>query len=194
MRLLLMLALCGCFQLQAYTVAISGSTRTDSLNKKLLLEAAKMAPGPVTVVDLKDYAMPFYDGDLEAAEGMPPNAIKLQKLLAGAQVILIASPEYNRSMPAVLKNTLDWVSREKLHNLKGDAFKGKRFVLLSTSPGSRGGVGGLANVRAVLEVLGGQVVQEQFCLPNGDKQFDAQGHLNSTAKAQLKAFMQKALA
>ncbi len=197
-KLFLFIALCFAAALQGVNVvAISGSTRADSVNKKLLLEASKMARqmgAAVTVVDLNEYAMPFYDGDLEAKEAMPPAAIKLQKLLAGSQVILIASPEYNRSLPAVLKNTLDWVSREKLHGLTGDAFKGKRFVLLSASPGGRGGAGGLNHVRDILQCLGGTVVQEQFCLPNAYSQFDAEGNLKAgQAKEQLQAFMHKAI-
>jgi chromate reductase, NAD(P)H dehydrogenase (quinone) len=184
-------------QASVNVLAISGSTREDSVNRKLLVEAATMAKqmnANVTIIDLRDYPMPFYDGDIETKEGMPQNAIKLQQLMNKAQVILIASPEYNRAPSAVLKNTIDWLSREKIHGLSGDAFKGKRFVLLSASPGGRGGAAGLSQLRTILEALGGSVMPEQFSLPNAYSSFDAQGNLkDQKVKAQLKALIQKAL-
>lgn len=195
--IILMLCLSAALPAQVNVVAISGSTRADSFNKKLLIEASKMAQemqANVTVVDLKEYPMPFYDGDLEADQGMPESAVKLQQLMADAQVILIASPNYNHSLSAVLKNSLDWVSRARGHKLSGEAFKGKRFVLLSASPGGKGGAGGLNHVRDILQVLGGLVMQEQYCLPNAHSQFDEQGNLkNEQAKEQLQLFVQNAL-
>lgn len=194
---LLLLSFTVCLQANVNVLAISGSTRDDSVNKKLLMEAVQVARelrAAVTVVDLKDYPMPFYDGDLESKEGMPQSAAKLQRLMAESQVIFIASPEYNSSLPAVLKNCLDWVSRAKMHQLPGDAFKGKKFVLLSASPSGKGGASGLVHLRTILEALGGTVIEDQLSLPNAYSAFDSQGNLkDEKAKKELKKLVQQAL-
>src|SRR4051812_15650015 len=101
----------------AYTpriLAFAGSTRSDSLNKKLVriaADGARAAGAEVTLVDLRELPMPIYDGDLEAAESLPENAMKLRTLMMSHQGLLISSPEYNSSFSAVLKNAIDWVSR-----------------------------------------------------------------------------------
>src|SRR4028119_1430947 len=95
-------------------LAFSGSTRTGSLNKQLVkiaANAARNAGAEVTYIDLRDFPLPLYDEDLEAAEGMPENARKLKQIMLEHQGLLIASPEYNSSLSGVLKNMIDWVSR-----------------------------------------------------------------------------------
>ena len=95
-------------------LAFAGSLRAESFNKKLArvaAEALRKAGGEVTLIDLRDYPLPLYDGDLEAASGLPENGRKLKSLFLEHQGLLISSPEYNSSIPAVLKNTIDWVSR-----------------------------------------------------------------------------------
>ena len=95
-------------------LAFAGSTRTDSYNKKLVKIAAAGATesgADVTVIDLQDFAMPLYDGDLEQ-QGLPPNARKLKDLMLSHQGFLISSPEYNSSISGVLKNTIDWTPRQ----------------------------------------------------------------------------------
>src|SRR5262245_37351060 len=95
-------------------LAFAGSTRQESVNKKLIAEAAFVARqlgANVTLIDLKDYPIPLYDGDLEAKKGMPSKAKKLRQLIEKHSIILIASPEYNGSLSAVLKNVIDWMSR-----------------------------------------------------------------------------------
>lgn len=195
--ILLFLAFAASLPASINVVAISGSMREDSANKKLVFEAGKMASqmnANVTYVDLKDYPMPFFDADLEKKEGMPPSAVKLQQLLSSAHVIIIASPEYNSSISAVLKNSIDWVSREKIHRLSGNAFKGKQCLMLSASPGRGGGTRGLVHLRVILEEVGCNVLKDQFNLPNAYTSFDQQGNLkDANAKAQLKALVQKAL-
>lgn len=175
-------------------LALSGSLREDSVNKKLLLEAAEMARksgASVTVIDLNDYPLPFFDGDLEAKEGMPERANKLYEQLVQSQVVLIASPEYNASVTGVLKNALDWVSRPQGQR-SSEAFKGKKFILLSASPGRTGGARGLVHLRAIIEDLGGTVIPEQISLPDAMNAFDAQGHLkNHKIKAELEQLVQK---
>ena len=92
----------------------AGSTRAESVNKKLAKEAARMAKemgAQATVIDLKDFSIPLYDADLEAKSGMPKNAKRLRDLMIANRSIVLVSPEYNASIPAVLKNALDWASR-----------------------------------------------------------------------------------
>lgn len=148
-------------------VAFSGSSREGSYNKKLIAEAvdiAKEMGASVTFIDLKDYPMPFYDADLEKTEGMPESAQKLRKLMIESDAIIIASPEYNHSIPAVLKNALDWASRTETGEFSYDAFKGKQFALMSASPGKKGGEKGLVHLRDIIEDLKGDVVPLQVCV------------------------------
>ena len=95
-------------------LAFAGSARRDSLNKKLIRVAAKSAEragADVTLIDLRDFPMPLYDGDLEDAEGIPENGLKFRALLKSHPSIWISTPEYNSSIPPLLKNSLDWASR-----------------------------------------------------------------------------------
>lgn len=152
---------------QMNVLVFAGSSREGSYNKKLSLEAADIARtlgANVTWIDLKDYPMPFYDADLEA-KGMPKNAKRLRDLMVANDMIVIASPEYNASIPAVLKNAIDWTSR-KDGSSSSSAFKGKKFALLSASPGRGGGARGLVHLRAIIEDLGGKVVSEQVSVPS----------------------------
>jgi len=161
-------------------LAFSGSTRGDSVNKKLVSQAANLARQKevtVTVIDLKDFPIPFYDGDLEAKEGMPLKAKQLRQLMIQSQVILIASPEYNGSLSAVLKNAIDWASRSEEGGSSRDAFKGKKFVIMSASPGSGGGARGLVHLRTIIENIGGTVVPQQVVVPDAFNAFDQQGLL-----------------
>src|SRR5262249_29719722 len=95
-------------------LAFAGSTRRDSFNKKLAgiaADGARAAGAEVTFIDLRDYPLPLYDGDLEAEKGLPEQAQRLKKLFLDHDGLLISSPEYNSSISGVLKNTIDWVSR-----------------------------------------------------------------------------------
>ena len=96
-------------------LAFAGSTRRDSLNRKLIQVATSIAAGAgaeVTLLDLNDYPLPLYNGDLEATAGLPEAALRLKEVFKAHDALMIASPEYNSSVPPLLKNTLDWVSRE----------------------------------------------------------------------------------
>lgn len=132
-------------------LAFAGSTRKESFNKKLLriaVSGAEAAGATVTLVDLKDYPMPLYDGDLEASSGLPENAQKLKTLLEASDGLLIASPEYNGGYTGVLKNTIDWMSRPK-----PSAFQGKYAALMAASPGAFGGIRSLLHLREVLQKI-----------------------------------------
>lgn len=177
-------------------LAFAGSTREGSVNKKLVTDAADVARkmgATVTVIDLKNYALPFFDEDLEAKEGIPAKAKEIRQMMNESQVIMIASPEYNGSLSAVLKNVIDWASRDE-EGKSTTAFRGKKFVIMSSSPGGGGGVRGLVHLRAILGNLGGNVVAEQLTVPNGFDAFDDQGQLKDPATQQkLEHLVQSAL-
>lgn len=161
-------------------LAFAGSTRTGSYNKKLIKVAgaeARRLGAEVTVIDLRDYALPIYDGDLEDSQGLPENARKLKDLFFSHDAFLISSPEYNSSVSGVLKNALDWVSRPAPQEKPLQAFTGKVVGLLSASPGALGGLRGLVALRSILGNIGSIVLPSQFALSRADQAFDAEGAL-----------------
>ncbi len=163
-------------------LAFAGSTRKDSYNKKLVQEAAEMARqkgAKVTVIDLIDYPMPFYDADLEVKQGLPTQAKKLRELMIASDAIIIATPEYNASISAVLKNVLDWTSRGEKAEYSPDAYKGKKFAIMSASPGKGGGARALSHLRTIIEGIGGSVIKNEVAVPDAYKAFDAKGNLVS---------------
>ena len=162
-------------------LAFAGSLRKDSYNKKLVkiaAEGAKAAGAEVTVIDLKEFPLPVYDGDLEAAEGLPANAKKLKQLFMSHQGLLIASPEYNSSIPGGLKNMIDWVSRAETKEEPPLAcFDKKVTALLSASPGALGGLRGLVPLRMMLENIRMTVLPGQIAVSKAHEAFDANGAL-----------------
>ena len=141
-------------------LAFAGSTRRDSWNKKLIHSAAasaKKAGASVTLIDLADYVLPLYDGDLEAATGVPENALKLKTLFKSHDALLIAAPEYNSSVTPLLKNTLDWISREWQGESGLIPYQHKVAAILATSPGQFGGMRMLPHLRQILNTLGVQI-------------------------------------
>jgi chromate reductase len=161
-------------------LAFSGSARAGSLNKRLVRVAAAAAGeagGEVTLIDLDDYPMPVYHGDLEAREGVPPNARRMRELFMAHQALLIASPENNASVSSLLKNTLDWLSRPDGGRSGLVPFAGKVAALLAASPGALGGLRGLVHLRQILMTLNVLVLSEQFALPRAHEAFDADGEL-----------------
>ena len=162
-------------------LAFSGSARRESLNKKLLavaVAAVREAGGEVTLIDLNDHVLPLYHGDLEEAEGLPANAVKLIGLIQSHAALLIASPEYNSMITPLLKNTLDWCTRGE-----DDPFPGKVAAVVSASPGPFGGMRSQKLAQQLLLHLGCHVVPVQAILPRADKAFDASGALTD-ARAQ----------
>lgn len=167
-------------------LVFAGSTRADSYNKKLAGEAAAIARkmgAKVTIIDLKEYPMPLFDEDLETKLGMPEHAKRLREAMIGSNAILIASPEYNGSISGVLKNALDWASRTENGEASRTAFKGKTFGLMSASLGQGGGARGLVHLRAVIEDIGGQVVESQVSVPRAYEAFNEKGALKISALA-----------
>ncbi len=161
-------------------LALCGSLRTGSWNRKLLQVAcaeAKSLGAQVTVIDAAEYQMPIYDGDQEAAQGMPAGALALRRQFQQHDALLIASPENNASVSAYLKNTLDWVSRPAPGEPPPGPYANKVAAILAASPGALGGLRGLVHLRQVLLTLGVLVLTEQFALSRADKAFQPDGSL-----------------
>ena len=168
-------------------LAFAGSTRTDSFNKKLVKIAAsgaREAGAEVTIIDLRDYPMPLFDEDLEKQEGLPSNARKLKDLMLAHQGLLISSPEYNSSLSGVLKNTIDWTSRQSDGEPPSACFKEKVAGLMSTSPGGLGGLRGLVHVRSILENMGVFVIPSQVTISKAHETFGLDGTLKDTKQEQ----------
>lgn len=169
----------------AQILALAGSLRAESFNRKLLREgigALEAAGAQVTHLDLREYPLPLFDQDLEAAEGVPANAQAIKALFKQHNGLLIAVPEYNSSVTAVFKNTIDWVSRREEGEAPLECFKGKTAALLSASPGALGGLRGLVHVRAILGNIGVIVLPEQFALSKADAAFDSDGRLRDASQ------------
>jgi NAD(P)H-dependent FMN reductase len=161
-------------------IAFAGSTRQESYNKKLIRLAAagaEKAGAAVTMIDLRDYPLPLYDGDLEASEGIPENGLKLRQLMREHQGLMLSCPEYNSSISAVLKNTIDWVSRPHAGEPSLACFKDKVVSLMSASPGALGGVRGLVHVRSILGNIGCLVLPDQVAISRAQEAFAETGQL-----------------
>jgi NAD(P)H-dependent FMN reductase len=161
-------------------LAFAGSLRSGSFNKKLVriaAQGARAAGGEVTEIDLRDLPMPFYDGDIEREQGLPPNAKLLKRLLIEHHGMLVAAPEYNSAISAVLKNAIDWATRSEPGESGLVAFKGKVAGLMAASSANFGGVRGLVVVRAILSATGVIVVPTQIAIARAHEAFDADGNL-----------------
>lgn len=159
-------------------LAISGSSRQGSVNAQLLAVAVASAEAQgaeVTVLDLRALALPLYDGDLEAASGLPKGCLRLQQAIREHHALLVASPEYNASPAPLLKNAIDWATRSQQGS--SSPFPGKVAALLAASPGALGGIRALPALRALLSTVGVLVVPGQMSLPLADKAFDERGQL-----------------
>ncbi len=170
---------------QVKVLAFAGSSRTGSFNKKLIAIAAegvKKAGAEVNLLDLRDYPLPHYDGDLEAQKGIPENAKKLRQLFVDHDGIAISSPEYNSSLSGLLKNTIDWISRPDGDVPPLVAFKGKAAVLMAASPGGLGGLRGLVHLRAILGNIGVIVLPQQVAIPKAGDAFNDDGNLKDAKK------------
>ncbi|WP_299046864.1 NADPH-dependent FMN reductase [uncultured Tateyamaria sp.] len=152
-------------------LGISGSLRTASTNTRLLREAARLF-GDCTYVQ-GDLRMPLYDGDLEAEEGVPAAARTLGAQIAEADAVIIATPEYNKAPPGVLKNALDWVSR-----VKGTPWAGKPVAVMSAASGRAGGERAQMILRACMVPFRPRILQgPEIHLAAAADQFDPEGRL-----------------
>jgi chromate reductase, NAD(P)H dehydrogenase (quinone) len=172
-------------------LAFAGSTREGSHNKRLIrvaAAAARATGAEVTLIDLRDYPLPPYDGDVEANDGLPPAAMALKELFKAHDGFLISAPEYNGGMSGMLKNTLDWVSRRGDDDRTSAAFSGKFAGLMAASPGRLGGIHGLAQLRHVLSSMGVLVVPQQRGINAAQTAFHEDGRLKDpTQQAAIEA-------
>ena len=159
-------------------LVFSASLRTDSLNSRLAHLAAatiEAEGGNVDLASMVEFDTPSYDGDLESSEGPPAGAEEFRRRLEHADALVVASPEYNASMPGVLKNLIDWVSR-----FRPQPFNERHGLVMSASPSMAGGNRGLWALRVPLEHLGARVYPDMFSLAQAHKAFDAAGRIENT--------------
>jgi NAD(P)H-dependent FMN reductase len=168
-------------------IFLSGSIRKESYNAKLAKLACTMAQkqgADATYIDLKDYDMPIYNGDLEDEKGLPQAAKDLKKIFIDCDGFFIASPEYNSGYTPLLKNTIDWLSRQETDDEKPlVAFKGKVGAISSASPGALGGLRSLAQLRTLLGNIGVTLVPQQIAISKAMECFDDNGNLTDDKKA-----------
>ncbi len=165
---------------QPRILAFAGSLRKGSYNKQLVKVAAagaRAAGAEVTFVDLRDLPLPVFDEDLEAAEGLPAQARKLKELFLAHQGLLIASPEYNSSVSAALKNAIDWVSRPVDGETPLACFDGKVAAIMAASPGALGGLRGLVTLRSILGNIRVIVIPDQVAVMKAHEAFTSDGTL-----------------
>ena len=178
-------------------LAFAGSTRTGSVNGKLLdalVPLVEAEGAEVTRVDLREYEMPLYNGDIEAERGVPESARRLKALMIAHDGMLIASPEYNGSITPLLKNTLDWCSRKE----EGDpgplaAYADKTAAIVSISGGVFGGIRGLVPLRLLLSNLGMLVLPIQIAVGGAAEAFDEDGSLRNKGTETLARSMARSL-
>lgn len=178
-------------------LAITASLRDNSVNYLLLLEALRILEEygiRPKHLRMRDDNIPLYHPDDEIKNGLPEAALRFREALLGSDWILIASPENNASMSAALKNAIDWASRDKGQPSRA-AFEKKKWVLISASPGPKGGANGLKHLRDSLTILRGEVLPYTFSLPSAYTAFDENGHLRDAAqKEALREVLRSAFA
>jgi NAD(P)H-dependent FMN reductase len=151
----------------------SASLRTDSLNTRLARLARSVLEQAGVITDwatMAEFDGPSYNQDVETGSGFPPGPRELHRRLEASDAFIIATPEYNASMPGHLKNAIDWVSR-----IKPQPFNARHGLLLSASPSMAGGNRGLWALRVPLEHLGARVFPDMFSLAQAHKAFGADG-------------------
>jgi NAD(P)H-dependent FMN reductase len=157
-------------------LVIPGSLRTGSLNAKLAAVAAHhfaQAGTEVTRLSLADFTLPIYDGDLQTKSGVPKNAVDLKRMIGAHHGVLIVTPEYNSSVPPLLKNAIDWVSRvHDTHESRGEVFRGRAFAIAAASHGRLGGARALAALRLILSACHALVIPNQLSLAFADEAYD----------------------
>jgi NAD(P)H-dependent FMN reductase len=177
-------------------LVIPGSLRTGSLNAKLAAVAAHALAqegADVTRISLGDFPLPIYDGDLQAKSGVPKHAVNLKRMMAAHHGVLIVTPEYNSSVPALVKNTIDWVSRvQDAHEIRGQVFRDRVFAIASASGNRFGGARALAALRLILSACHAQVIPNQLALAFAEDAYDEMDHLKHPTDAEaLKALVRQ---
>jgi NAD(P)H-dependent FMN reductase len=166
-------------------LVIPGSLRTGSLNAKLAavaIDALIRADVDATRISLGDFPLPIYDGDLESNSGVPKPALDLKRMISAHHGVLIVTPEYNASLPPLVKNTIDWVSRvEDAQESKGQVFRERPFAIAAASNGRLGGTRCLQALRLVLSACRATVIPNQLTLAFANEAYDDMDRLKHTA-------------
>ena len=169
-------------------LVFAASLRVESLNRRLAALAARVAEQYGATVDLasmRDFDVPLYDGDVEAAQGIPPGAQELRRRLTESDAFIISSPEYNGSMPGTIKNLIDWTSR-----FRPQPFDGCHGLLISASPSLAGGNRGLWSLRMPLEHLGARIFPDMFSLAMAHKAFAGDDIVDVALRARFEKTVQ----
>jgi chromate reductase, NAD(P)H dehydrogenase (quinone) len=157
-------------------LVIPGSLRTGSLNARLAATVAQelaRAHVDVTRISLGDFPLPIYDGDLQTKSGVPKHAVNLKRMIGAHHGVLIVTPEYNSSVPPLLKNAIDWVSRvHDAHESRGQVFRERVFAIASASESRLGGARALAALRLILSACRAMVIPNQLALAFSGEAYD----------------------
>lgn len=162
-------------------LAISGSLRSGSYNTKLLRAVEATAPEALRLDIITPRDVPLYDGDVEEKKGIPPIVEKLKERIAAADGLIIATPEYNFSVPGVLKNMIDWLSRGE-----SQPFNGKHIGIMGASTGPIGTARSQYHLRMVLQALNGLVMpRPEIFMSNAGDKFGPDGTLTDEATTKV---------
>ena len=177
-------------------LVIPGSLRTGSHNARLAAAAAyefAQAGVDVTRISLGDFPLPLYDGDLQTKSGVPKNAVNLKRMIGAHHGVVIVTPEYNSSVPPLVKNTIDWVTRvQDAQETRGQVFREKPFAIAAASEGRLGGTRALAALRLILTACHTTVIANQLALSFADQAYDDTDRLKHPADIEaLKALVRQ---
>jgi chromate reductase len=166
-------------------LVMPGSLRTGSHNVRLASVAAyafAQAGADVTRISLADFPLPIYDGDLQARSGVPQNAVKLKRMIGAHHGVLLVTPEYNSSVPPLVKNTIDWITRvQDAHEVRGQVFLERPFAIAAASESRLGGTRALAALRLILSACRATVIPNQLALSFADQAYDDMDRLKKEA-------------
>jgi chromate reductase, NAD(P)H dehydrogenase (quinone) len=166
-------------------LVIPGSLRTGSHNARLAAAAVyelAQAGAEVTRISLGDFPLPIYDGDLQTKSGVPKHAINLKRMMSAHHGVLIVTPEYNSSVPPLVKNAIDWVSRvQDAHETRGQVFRERVFAIAAASESRLGGSRCLAALRLILSACQAMVIPNQLALAFAGEAYDDMDRLKQPA-------------
>jgi len=166
-------------------LVIPGSLRTGSHNVRLAAAATyefAQAGVDVTRISLGDFLLPIYDGDLQAKSGVPKHAVNLKRMIGAHHGVLFVTPEYNSSVPALVKNTIDWITRvQDPQESRGQVFRERPFAIAAASEGRLGGTRALAALRLILSACHAIVIPNQLALSFANQAYDDMDRLKNPA-------------
>src|SRR5437763_14256853 len=177
-------------------LVIPGSLRIGSLNARLaaaITHELVQSGTEVTRISLSDFPLPIYDGDLQAKSGVPKHAINLKRMIGAHHGVLIVTPEYNSSVPPLVKNAIDWVTRvQDAHETRGQVFREKPFAIAAASEGRLGGTRAFAALRLILSACHARAIANQLALSFANQAYDDTDRLKHPADIEaLKALVRQ---